>query len=215
MRKIVTLMLALGGFTVGCGDEQTDEALDADPRAQLIDASTPVSPEGVDGGAAADDSDSADAGTRLGTATATIEPRSGNTELAGTLFLAEGDGTVTATLTVTGAPPGQHGAHIHAKGDCSAPDGTSAGDHWNPTSGTHGAPDLATSHLGDLGNLTVDADGTGTLTIDNAKWSIGDGSATDVVGKAIVIHAAADDLTSQPSGNAGARIGCGVIQAAD
>jgi Cu-Zn family superoxide dismutase len=68
------------------------------------------------------------------------------------------------------------------------------------------------SHLGDLGNLTVQADGTGTLTLTKAEWSIADGAMGDVIGKAVVIHAMVDDFTTQPTGNSGGRIGCGVIQ---
>jgi Cu-Zn family superoxide dismutase len=97
-------------------------------------------------------------------------------------------------------------------GDCSAADGSSAGGHWNPAMNNHGMPGAA-SHLGDLGNFTVAADGTGTLEISNPAWTIGDGAATDVVGKAIIVHGAPDDFTTQPTGNAGARIGCGVIKA--
>lgn len=145
------------------------------------------------------------------TASARIEPRSGNTTLAGELQVAKYGATSRLTIKLTGTPPGQHGAHLHMTGDCSAPDATSAGGHWNPDGVDHGAPTGA-SHLGDLGIITVAPDGTAQLTLDNPRWTIGDAAATDVVGKAIVIHSAADDFVTQPTGNSGGRIGCGVIR---
>jgi len=156
--------------------------------------------------------DSGDGGEAAGlTANAAIAPKSGNTTLAGDAKFSGAAGAITLTLTLTGAPPGQHGAHIHETGDCSAPDAMSAGGHWNPTTHMHAAPG-ATAHLGDLGNITVAADGTATLTYSYPEWTIGGGAPTDLIGKAIVIHAMPDDLMTQPTGNAGGRIGCGVIE---
>jgi Cu-Zn family superoxide dismutase len=104
-----------------------------------------------------------------------------------------------------------HGVHIHETGDCSAPDAMSAGGHWNPMMAhMHGMPS-ATSHIGDLGNMTVAADGTGTLTVTKPAWAIGGAPEVNPVGKAIVVPAMVDDFTTQPTGNAGGRIGCGVI----
>jgi Cu-Zn family superoxide dismutase len=156
-------------------------------------------------------SDDGDGGGSSERASAEIEAKSGNTTLHGTASFAEVRGEVVVTLEVEGAPPGDHGAHIHEIGDCSAADAMSAGEHWNPDDHAHGEPGT-TSHLGDLGNLSVDADGTGRLTLRSDKWTVGDGGDYDVVGKAIVIHANEDDLTTQPSGNSGGRIGCGVIE---
>jgi Cu-Zn family superoxide dismutase len=120
-----------------------------------------------------------------------------------------GDG-VHVDVRIQGATPGQHGFHFHQNGDCSAPDATSAGDHWNPTGTPHGAPGSPPHHAGDLGNIEVAADGTGTLSmhLPNVTLTPGDMS---VVGKAAIVHANPDDLTSQPSGNAGPRIACGVV----
>jgi superoxide dismutase, Cu-Zn family len=145
------------------------------------------------------------------TADAVIEPRSSNTTLAGNAQFSGAAGAISLTLKLTGAPPGQHGVHIHETGNCSAPDATSAGGHWNPTTKMHGAPGAA-AHLGDLGNVTVAADGTVTLTYSNPAWTLGDGAPTDVIGKAIVVHEKVDDLMTQPTGDAGGRIGCGVIE---
>ena len=144
------------------------------------------------------------------TAMATLAAKSGNTTLMGTAMFSGMPGAVSVTINVTGAPDGQHGVHIHETGNCDTPDAMSAGAHWNPTMQMHGAPG-AMAHLGDLGNLTVTG-GTGTLTATNAMWAIGTGTPMDVIGKAVVVHAMPDDLMMQPAGNAGARIGCGVIQ---
>lgn len=144
------------------------------------------------------------------TAIAPLEARS-NSTTTGTATFTEQNGKVTLKLDVAGATPGQHGAHIHQVGDCSAADATSAGGHWNPESHTHGAPGTGEQHLGDLGNITVGQDGKGTLTISMDEWKLGDGSTTDVVGKAVIIHADPDDFTTQPTGNSGGRVACGVI----
>ncbi len=130
------------------------------------------------------------------------------------VFTQNGD-QITLTAEIQGASPGLHAIHIHANGDCSAPDGTSAGGHWNPTGVAHGKWGEGEFHLGDIGNITVEEDGTGSITLTTDLWEIGTGSDIDVVGKGIIVHADADDFTSQPSGAAGARIGCGVIVLAE
>lgn len=147
-----------------------------------------------------------------GSVTATLAPKKDNTTLAGTATFSGEKGKVSVKVDLTGAPPGEHGLHIHEKGDCSAPDATSAGGHWNPGAHDHGAPGATNSHLGDIGNITVKADGTVSHTATNPLWEIGTGTDNDVKGKAVVVHAKPDDLTTQPTGDAGDRIGCGVIQ---
>ena len=142
------------------------------------------------------------------TAAANLESRSGSS-VTGTSSFSEKDNKVTVTVDVAGATPGKHGAHIHENGDCSAPDAASAGGHWNPATKTHGTPD-PNHHLGDLGNIDVGADGKGQLTVTR-EWTVGDGAASDVVGKAVVIHAGEDDLKTDPAGNSGGRQACGVI----
>lgn len=127
-------------------------------------------------------------------------------------------GTVTAATmgqgvhfrgTVTGLTPGKHGFHIHEKGDCSAPDGASAGGHFNPAQKPHGAPDAADKHAGDMGNIEANADGTAQINIHVNGLSLGS-DANSIKGKAIIVHGNPDDF-SQPTGNAGARVACGVI----
>ena len=126
------------------------------------------------------------------------------------VFTQNGD-QITFTVEIQGASPGLHAVHIHEYGDCSAPDGTSAGGHWNPTDVVHGKWGEGEFHLGDIGNITVGEDGTGRFTLTTDLWEIGTGSDVDVVGQSIIVHADADDFVSQPSGAAGVRIGCGVI----
>ena len=143
-------------------------------------------------------------------ATATIAPTAGNTTKGTVTFTQKGD-KVTVTAQLSGLAPGGHGFHVHEKGDCSAPDATSAGGHFNPAGKPHGAPDAPDHHAGDMAMLQADASGNATLTADVAGLTIGGGSA-DIVGKSVVVHKDADDYKTQPAGNSGPRIGCGVIQ---
>jgi len=144
-------------------------------------------------------------------AKAMIQSASGSSLTGEATFEESGD-EVKMTLTVKGATPGTHAVHLHENGDCSASDATSAGGHWNPTHESHGkrAGDGA-FHSGDIANLEVGADGTGKIEVSASDWTIGGAPETDVIGKAVIIHASADDFVSQPSGNAGAREGCGVV----
>lgn len=149
---------------------------------------------------------SACAGMKAGT---TLESKSGSA-VTGSATFTESGSTVTLKLDVAGASAGLHGAHIHETGDCSAADAMSAGAHWNPSTKVHGTPDPA-HHLGDLGNIDIGSDGKGTLTLSKAEWTIGDSASSDVVGKALVIHAGTDDLMTDPAGASGGRQACGVI----
>lgn len=146
-----------------------------------------------------------------GEALAEIDGRSG-TDTDGMAHFTQSGGQVTMHLTVKNLKPGPHAAHLHETGDCSAPDASSAGPHWNPTSDPHGKWGHGEHHKGDIGNIEVAEDGTGSLTLTTAQWSLGTGAANDVVGKAVVVHADADDFTSQPAGAAGGRVGCGVVR---
>jgi superoxide dismutase, Cu-Zn family len=144
-------------------------------------------------------------------AKADIDAKSGSKLKGKATFTDAGNGMITFRLEVSDAAPGMHAVHIHEKGDCSSPDGKSAGDHWNPTHEAHGKWTTPPHHLGDIGNLEVTADGKGTLTLETDKWTAGGGGTNDVIGHAVVVHGGVDDFTTQPSGNAGPRIGCGVI----
>lgn len=101
--------------------------------------------------------------------------------------------------------------HIHEKGDC-ADMGKGAGGHWNPTNAQHGKWGSASFHSGDLGNVSLDAKGNGTMEVESDLWSIGGGEKTNILDKSIIVHGGVDDFTSQPSGNAGTRIGCGIMK---
>ena len=147
-------------------------------------------------------------------AIATIGPASDSSVTGMAVFTQNGD-QITLTIEIQNASPGLHAVHIHEKGDCSSPDGKSAGGHWNPTGVAHGKWGEGEFHLGDLGNIAVGEDGTGSIELTTDLWEIGTDSDIDIVGKGIIVHAGADDFTSQPSGDAGARIGCGAIALAE
>lgn len=139
-----------------------------------------------------------------------LEPKSGS-KLSGSAMLMEVEGGVKVTLSVEGVTPGgDHGAHIHEKGDCSSPDGKSAGGHFNPAGNDHALPTTPKRHLGDLGNLTIGKDGKGSLEITIPGANLKAGDPNSFAGKAVIVHAKKDD-GGQPVGNAGDRIGCGVI----
>jgi Cu-Zn family superoxide dismutase len=130
----------------------------------------------------------------------------------GTVTFKEVDGGVEVTATLEGLKAGkEHAWHIHEKGDCSAPDASSAGEHFNPTNVKHGGPDGEERHAGDFGNLQADKQGKATKTMVMKGITIAEGT-TSIVGKGFIVHDKKDDLKTQPSGNAGGRIACGVIE---
>jgi Cu-Zn family superoxide dismutase len=128
----------------------------------------------------------------------------------GTLLLRQQGKDVVITGEISGLKPGEHGFHIHEFGDLRAPDGTSAGPHFNPDGHDHGGPDAHKRHAGDLGNVTADKNGVAKVNVKAEGLML-----HFVLGRALVVHADPDDLKSQPSGNAGARIGVGVIGLAE
>lgn len=147
-------------------------------------------------------------------ARATLKPTEGN-KVAGELSFTAVDGGVHVTGSLTGLSPGEHGFHIHEKGDCSAPDGASAGGHFNPDSVDHGQVSAAPHHAGDSNNLSADAQGNATIDQAlSANVDIGKGDLYDILGKGVIVHEKADDYKTQPTGDAGGRLACGVIEAA-
>lgn len=120
------------------------------------------------------------------------------------------DGGVMLTLQVEGLPPGQHGVHVHMTGKCDAPKFESAGAHWNPANAQHGLEAPAGQHAGDMPNLVVEENGRGTL-IYQLKGATFAG-LMDADGSAMVVHASADDQKTDPSGNSGDRIACGIFK---
>ena len=133
-------------------------------------------------------------------------------QVASATLRQDGD-DVELDVTVTALPAGTHGIHFHDVGRCDAPDFTTAGGHFNPAARAHGLDNPAGAHNGDLPNLVVDATGKGHWTAQTSRVSLaaGAGNVFDANGTALVIHAAADDQKSDPSGNSGARIACGVV----
>jgi Cu-Zn family superoxide dismutase len=142
-------------------------------------------------------------------AIAVLYPTAGN-KVSGTVtFTEEADG-VQVKGDITGLTPGKHGFHVHEFGDCSAGDLSSAGGHFNPTNKPHAGPDAAERHVGDMGNVEADASGRAKLDYVDHDISLTN-EERSVIGRSAVIHAKADDLKSQPAGDSGARIACGVI----
>ena len=147
-----------------------------------------------------------------GGARATAMLRTADNADVGMASVSEVAGGLRFTIDAKGMPSGTHGAHVHMVGRCDAPDFTTAGGHWNPTGMKHGSMNPQGPHEGDLPNLIVGTDGRGTLgiTIPGATLA----GLLDADGSALVVHAAADDLMTDPSGNSGGRIACGVFSAA-
>jgi Cu-Zn family superoxide dismutase len=144
-------------------------------------------------------------------AVAVLQPLK-DSKVQGTItFTQEKDG-VHVLAKLSGLEPGMHGFHVHELGDCSAPDGTSAGGHYNPKGEPHGAPTDAHRHTGDLGNVEASAEGTATL--DWVDPNVALSGERSVLGRGVIVHAKKDDLKTQPTGDAGARVACGVIGAA-
>ena len=145
-------------------------------------------------------------------AEAELKPTQGNA-VNGWVKFTQQDGQLHIDADVKGLTPGAHGFHLHEKGDCSAPDGTSAGGHFNPGSQQHGDPSHAMHHGGDFGNLTADASGHSTLhlSVPTSQISLDSGAANNIVGRGMIVHADLDDYVTQPTGNAGKRLACGVV----
>jgi Cu-Zn family superoxide dismutase len=120
-------------------------------------------------------------------------------------FTKSGDG-VKVVADISGLTPGKHGFHVHEFGDCSAADATSAGSHFNPTNDPHAGHDADKRHMGDLGNLEADSSGKARLDLTDKHMKL-----SAVIGKAVIVHEKADDLKTQPTGDAGGRVACGVI----
>ncbi|WP_394759104.1 superoxide dismutase family protein [Flavobacterium sp.] len=132
--------------------------------------------------------------------------------VSGTANFIEKNGTVTMVANLSGLTPGEHAIHIHEKSDCSAADGSSAGGHWNPTFKKHGKWGSAEHHKGDIGNFTADAKGNVTVKFSTPEWCIGcEDDTKNILGKGLIVHKGIDDFTSQPAGNAGARVACSAI----
>ena len=211
MKRLATLVASFSVFAMlGCGGGSSG----ATPEAQAPGAAppatgeTPAPPAATEGGGgekAAEGPAKAGGGLEV-----TIESRSGS-QLTGTAtFAEEGDG-VKVSVRIGNAPPGLKGLHIHEKGDCSAQDASSAGDHFNPGGHPHARPPDEPRHLGDLGNIGVSPEGVGQLEIVVKGANLKPGDPNSFLDRSIVVHGKKDD-GGQPTGNSGPRIGCGVIK---
>lgn len=138
-----------------------------------------------------------------------LSPTKGN-NAHGTVTFIAAEGGMHIIANVEGLTPGKHGFHIHENGDCSAPDGSSAGAHFNPTKHKHGAPDSQDRHVGDLGNL--EANENGVAHYDRVDGVLKFTGETSILNRSVVVHADADDYKTQPTGNSGGRVACGVIE---
>ena len=144
-------------------------------------------------------------------AAATLAPTTGSTTTGTVRFTASGNKVLVSGEVRGLKPNAEHGFHVHEKGDCSSSDGMSAGGHFNPTAKPHGNPASAEHHVGDMPALVADASGNASFQGELAPMSVGAG-VTDIVGKAVIVHKDADDYATQPTGNSGARVACGVIR---
>ena len=133
----------------------------------------------------------------------------GGSQVKGTVTFTQEPTHIKISGEITGLTPGEHAFHVHEFGDCSSADGTSAGAHFNPDMTMHGGPHDKNRHVGDLGNLTADENGKATVNLEDKVIALFGPRA--IVGRSLIVHEKADDLKSEPAGNAGARIACAVI----
>ncbi len=133
----------------------------------------------------------------------------GASGVSGVVTFTKAEGGLKVSARIAGLTEGAHGFHIHEFGDCSAPDGTSAGGHFNPTGVPHAGPNDIPRHAGDMGNVVAGKDGVGT--VEYLDDQIAFEGPNGILGRGIIVHAKADDLKTQPTGNAGGRVACGVV----
>ena len=195
MLKTTTLCATMI-LLAACGGDAADETADAGMAGDTAGAGMAEAPP-----------------AQMMSATASLSDAQGNA--VGTATLEEGEAGVRINLQFTGLPAGTHGFHVHQVGDCTAPTFETAGGHFNPTSMQHGLDNPQGPHAGDMQNIEVGTDGTASLAFDNDRITLSQGanSVLDADGSALVVHAGPDDNMTDPSGNSGDRIACGVITA--
>jgi superoxide dismutase, Cu-Zn family len=206
--------MAIAATTYGCSDNDAEAPpeLDAGNPTRGNDSGRSSSSGGNDATADAPVAPTYKAKANI---LATGVPDAGNPN--GSVDFTETNGVVAVQVSITGATPGQHGMHIHAGTSCADSDAGIAmqsGGHFNPGDAGHGYPDASAHHPGDMGNIVIDGTGAGTLSLAMTGYSVQpDGGALSVIGRAVVFHQGTDDGTTQPTGDAGARPGCGIINA--
>jgi Cu-Zn family superoxide dismutase len=196
MKKLIPLAAAavLGLAVVGCDHNRSDTSADGARPMQAQAAADKTAVANIR------PAEQASTQPSMGKATGTVT------------FTQVGDDKVKVVIDLQGLPPGKHGFHIHEKGDLSAADLSSAGGHFNPGHHHHAGPDSPKRHAGDLGNIKADANGEVKKEMTIGGISVGTGAANDIVGKSVIVHGKADDLKTDPAGNAGPRIAGGVIE---
>ncbi len=210
MRLIhTTLFAAIAALGLTACNKPADTTPEATPAAEATAAqptaeANPEAPPAMTSEAHADH-----------TASAELAATQGN-DVKGNVTFSVVDGKVHVKGQVSGLKPNsEHGFHIHEKGDCSAPDGASAGGHFNPGKEDHGSVATAPHHGGDMPNIKADAQGNAVVDAPvSTNVNIGKGDDFDIIGRGLIVHADADDYKTQPTGNAGARLACAVIKAA-
>lgn len=196
-------ILGLSVIMLGCGGASESSAPPASPEPPVMEAPPEAAPAPVEAEAPpAEQAPPPDAKPLE----LTFQAKSG-AKLTGTATLTETAEGVRVRLTLQNVSPGDHGTHVHEKGDCSAPDAASAGGHFNPTGHPHALPTHGPRHLGDLGNITIDKEGNGTLEIMAPGANLKASDPHSFLGRSIIVHEKKDD-GGQPTGNAGGRIGC-------
>ncbi|HHL72299.1 MAG TPA: superoxide dismutase family protein [Bacteroidetes bacterium] len=148
------------------------------------------------------------AGPQVEHAIVVLNATEGNT-VSGVVEFRQTEGGVRVSGEINGLPAGEHGFHVHQYGDCSGSDGKTAGGHFNPEGMEHGGPAAEKRHIGDLGNITADEAGIAKIDFVDKKLSLN--GPNSIIGRGVIVHEKADDMTSQPTGAAGARLACGVI----
>lgn len=190
---LLSMALLLGAYACGSAGQPQSQEDEMGPSEEGVEASE----EAMEGSMPS-----------VTKAIAVLHPTEGS-EVTGTVTFTQTDAGIRIVGTVEGLTAGQHGFHVHEYGDCSAPDGSSAGGHFNPDGKDHGAPTDMDRHVGDLGNVLADESGIGTY--DRTDTVIAFSGSHSIIGRGIIVHAGEDDLTTQPTGGAGARVACGVI----
>lgn len=208
MRLIHTsLFAAIAALGLSACNKPAETTADATPAAETAPAETAPAAD-------APPAMTSEAHANHG-AVAELAATQGNT-VKGNVTFSVVDGKVHVKGDVSGLKPNtEHGFHIHEKGDCSAPDGASAGGHFNPGKEDHGNVATTPHHGGDMPNIKADAQGNAVVDADvSTNVNIGKGDDFDIIGRGLIVHADADDYKTQPTGNAGARLACAVIKAA-
>ncbi|WP_241527361.1 superoxide dismutase family protein [Sphingomonas turrisvirgatae] len=201
MIRPATLLVGLALATTACGGTTTPNANVEEPV--FTNEAMPIENEAMGNAAMGNQTAAAQS------ATAALAMADGTP--AGSATATQTADGLAITVSVTGIPAGPHGVHVHMTGKCEAPKFESAGGHWNPTSAQHGLDNPKGSHAGDMPNLTAAADGTGNLSFTLKSGTMA--QLLDADGSAFVVHAGQDDQKTDPSGNSGDRIACGVFAA--